>query len=56
MALQEKKYSAVVDLINQSGGRDSNSSGRRRSFKITAMFPTPSEKNAVWDKNKIHRR
>jgi nucleoid-associated protein YgaU len=51
MALQEK-YSAVVDLINQSGGRDVTVAEEGGVLKITATVPTPSEKNAVWDKIK----
>jgi len=51
MALQEK-YQAVIDTINQSGGRDVTVSEEGGVLKINATVPSPNEKNAVWNKIK----
>lgn len=51
MAIQEK-YQTVIDLINQSGGRNLNVIEEGGVLKITAIVPTPNEKNAIWDRIK----
>ncbi|MDZ4711746.1 MAG: LysM peptidoglycan-binding domain-containing protein [bacterium] len=51
MALQEK-YQAVIDTINQSGGRNLSVSEDGGVLKVSATVKGPNEKNAVWNKLK----
>lgn len=51
MALQEK-YKAVIDLINQSKGRDLSVTEEGGVLKLVATVPSPGEKVAVWNKIK----
>ncbi len=51
MALQEK-YQGVIDMINSSGGRDVSVSEDGGVLKVVATVPSPTEKNAVWNKIK----
>ncbi len=51
MALQEK-YRAVIDMINQKGGRDVSVAEEGGVLKLIATVPTPNEKVAVWNKIK----
>jgi nucleoid-associated protein YgaU len=51
MALQEK-YQAVIDAINQCGGREVSVMEEGGVLKISATVPSPTEKMAVWDKIK----
>ncbi|MEO6695625.1 MAG: LysM peptidoglycan-binding domain-containing protein [Ignavibacteria bacterium] len=51
MALQDK-YKAVIDTINQSGGRDITINEDGGKLKINATVSSPTEKNAVWNKIK----
>ncbi|MEO8664781.1 MAG: LysM peptidoglycan-binding domain-containing protein [Ignavibacteria bacterium] len=51
MALQEK-YKAVIDSINQSGGRNLSVNEDGGVLKVSATVKGPNEKNAVWNKIK----
>lgn len=51
MAIQEK-YRAVIDSINNSGGRDLSVTEEGGVLKIVATVPYPKDKNAVWNKIK----
>jgi len=51
MGLQDK-YKAVIDTINQSGGRDVSVNEEGGVLKINATVPSPNEKNTVWNKIK----
>ncbi|MEP7145683.1 MAG: LysM peptidoglycan-binding domain-containing protein [bacterium] len=51
MALQEK-YRAVIDSLNQSGGRNVSANEDGGVLKLTATVKGPKEKNAVWNKIK----
>jgi len=51
MALQEK-YQPVIDMINQSGGRNVTVSEEGGVLKVIATVTGPAEKNNVWNKIK----
>ena len=51
MALQEK-YQSVIDLINQSGGRNVTVNEEGGVLKVIATVTGPAEKNNVWNKIK----
>ncbi|MDQ3194175.1 MAG: LysM peptidoglycan-binding domain-containing protein [Bacteroidota bacterium] len=51
MAIQDK-YRAVIDSLNQSGGRNVSANEEGGVLKLSATVKGPKEKNEVWNKIK----
>lgn len=52
MSALTDKYQEVINLINNSGGRDVSVMEENGVLKIIATVPTPTEKISVWNKIK----